>query len=334
MTSYRLIPVYFSVQCYRQTIGADFCRKFYEDGDFKGCSVELWDIAGQERFARLSRAFYRDALGAVVVCAPSIFPDFLSTYSEKSKAMDNVLIRRMKENGMESRELMQINGESNDQLGDACKSKEPMGDVDVDEKSGKMARNSEKLESRMLSDRRRRLSWSAWSSSLEGAACWKHELDSQQQGHMLPAVLLFNKCDLWTNEGEREGEQQFVHEGTDEDEKIEETKNREDGGNDAEKLSSTDLDNSLKKKTSKAQKERLLGSALPLEAMEMFCKDLGFSACFETSAKCDINVTEAFSFLLEIIASDQNKCNTTKPDGGASLQPAESQPSQRNKCCS
>uniref|UniRef100_UPI00358E7E6B ras-related protein Rab-32-like n=1 Tax=Myxine glutinosa TaxID=7769 RepID=UPI00358E7E6B len=321
--------------CYRQTIGADFYRKTYEDGPFRWCSVELWDIAGQERFARLSRAFYRDALGVVVVCAPSIFPDFVSADSEKSRAMDNGLMRT-KETG----ELVQSDGESNDQLGDACNTKEPMGDMCVDEESSKKARNSEKLESRMMANRPRRLSWSAWSASLEGAACWKHELDSQQHGNMLPAILLFNKCDLWTNEGEQEWEQQPVRECTDQDAEIEETENREDGGNDADRLSSIDLDNNVKKKVSKAEEEvkntqgkRLFGSALPLEALEKFCKDLGFSACFETSAKCDINVAEAFSFLLEVIASNQDKYSTTETDGGASLQSEESHHSHGNKCC-
>lgn len=43
---------------YKATVGVDFVAK----GDF-----QLWDIAGQERFGAVTRAYYRGAVGALVV---------------------------------------------------------------------------------------------------------------------------------------------------------------------------------------------------------------------------------------------------------------------------
>uniref|UniRef100_K3X7B8 Uncharacterized protein n=1 Tax=Globisporangium ultimum (strain ATCC 200006 / CBS 805.95 / DAOM BR144) TaxID=431595 RepID=K3X7B8_GLOUD len=53
---------------YVSTIGADFVEKIIEyDAQLK-ISLQLWDIAGQDRFAKLTRAYFREAKGALIVC--------------------------------------------------------------------------------------------------------------------------------------------------------------------------------------------------------------------------------------------------------------------------
>jgi len=51
---------------YQTTIGVDFSLKSLTT-DGVDINVQLWDIAGQERFAGLSRIFYTHAVGAIVV---------------------------------------------------------------------------------------------------------------------------------------------------------------------------------------------------------------------------------------------------------------------------
>ena len=52
---------------YRATLGVDFqlkILKFNEDLDIR---LQLWDIAGQERFSSMTRAYYKGAVGAIIV---------------------------------------------------------------------------------------------------------------------------------------------------------------------------------------------------------------------------------------------------------------------------
>ena len=51
---------------YRITIGVDFASKILEV-DGKKIDVQLWDIAGQERFGSMTGVYYRESVGAVVV---------------------------------------------------------------------------------------------------------------------------------------------------------------------------------------------------------------------------------------------------------------------------
>lgn len=55
---------------YRATIGVDFSIRgvYYPD---KLVRIQLWDIAGQERFGNMTRVYYKEANGAVVVCDAS-----------------------------------------------------------------------------------------------------------------------------------------------------------------------------------------------------------------------------------------------------------------------
>ncbi|XP_034166648.2 ras-related protein Rab-38 [Pangasianodon hypophthalmus] len=61
----RYVHQHFSAN-YRATIGVDFALKvLHLDQDT--IRLQLWDIAGQERFGNMTRVYYRDALGAFVV---------------------------------------------------------------------------------------------------------------------------------------------------------------------------------------------------------------------------------------------------------------------------
>ena len=52
---------------YQTTIGVDFNHKKVKTNTGEDVSVQLWDIAGQDRFAGLSRIFYNHALAAIIV---------------------------------------------------------------------------------------------------------------------------------------------------------------------------------------------------------------------------------------------------------------------------
>lgn len=53
---------------YVSTIGADFMEKTIPYDAQLTISLQLWDIAGQDRFAKLTRGYFREARGAVIVC--------------------------------------------------------------------------------------------------------------------------------------------------------------------------------------------------------------------------------------------------------------------------
>ncbi|XP_018429960.1 PREDICTED: ras-related protein Rab-38-like [Nanorana parkeri] len=54
--------------CYRATIGVDFAVKIVRWERDTMVRLQLWDIAGQERFGHMTRLYYRQAAGALVVC--------------------------------------------------------------------------------------------------------------------------------------------------------------------------------------------------------------------------------------------------------------------------
>ncbi|KAJ8267007.1 hypothetical protein GJAV_G00137160 [Gymnothorax javanicus] len=51
---------------YRATIGVDFALKVL-NWDSEIVRLQLWDIAGQERFGNMTRVYYREAMGAFIV---------------------------------------------------------------------------------------------------------------------------------------------------------------------------------------------------------------------------------------------------------------------------
>uniref|UniRef100_A0A8C2WW66 Ras-related protein Rab n=1 Tax=Cyclopterus lumpus TaxID=8103 RepID=A0A8C2WW66_CYCLU len=54
-------------QHYRATIGVDFALKVLQWNNDTVIRLQLWDIAGQERYGNMTRVYYREAVGALVV---------------------------------------------------------------------------------------------------------------------------------------------------------------------------------------------------------------------------------------------------------------------------
>ena len=52
---------------YRATLGVDFQLKILRFNDDLDIRLQLWDVAGQERFSSMTRAYYKGAVGAVIV---------------------------------------------------------------------------------------------------------------------------------------------------------------------------------------------------------------------------------------------------------------------------
>ncbi|XP_012686230.2 ras-related protein Rab-38 [Clupea harengus] len=63
-------------QHYRATIGVDFALKVLNWDQQTVVRLQLWDIAGQERYGNMTRVYYREAVGALVVFDMTRFSTF------------------------------------------------------------------------------------------------------------------------------------------------------------------------------------------------------------------------------------------------------------------
>lgn len=62
----RYVHQFFSVH-YRATIGVDFALKVLNWDANTLIRLQLWDIAGQERYGNMTRVYYKEAVGAFIV---------------------------------------------------------------------------------------------------------------------------------------------------------------------------------------------------------------------------------------------------------------------------
>ena len=94
----------------KTTIGVEFCTKTITNEDGKVIKAQIWDTAGQDRYRSVASAYYKGAVGALLVY------DITKTesYENISKWMEEI-----EKNGSESIVLMLIGNKS-----DLAKSRE------------------------------------------------------------------------------------------------------------------------------------------------------------------------------------------------------------------
>jgi Ras-related protein Rab-32 len=71
----------FFLNSYKMTIGVDFALKRLEWDQNTIIQLQLWDIAGQERFGNMTRVYYKQAVGAIIcydITVPKTFDDVLT----------------------------------------------------------------------------------------------------------------------------------------------------------------------------------------------------------------------------------------------------------------
>ena len=61
----------FFSEFYKTTIGVDFANKEMEWDENTTISLQLWDIAGQERYGTMTHVYYQESCAAFVVARPS-----------------------------------------------------------------------------------------------------------------------------------------------------------------------------------------------------------------------------------------------------------------------
>ncbi|KAJ9592064.1 hypothetical protein L9F63_001403, partial [Diploptera punctata] len=77
---------------YKITIGADFSIKTLQWDDYTKINLQLWDIAGHERFGYMTRVYYKYAVAAAVVFDVSRIQTFQSVSKWLSDLREKVTL--------------------------------------------------------------------------------------------------------------------------------------------------------------------------------------------------------------------------------------------------
>jgi len=72
----------------KATIGVDFALKVLNWDKTKNITLQIWDIAGQERYGQMTRVYYQAAVGALVVYDVTR-PDSFEAVSKWKQDIDN-----------------------------------------------------------------------------------------------------------------------------------------------------------------------------------------------------------------------------------------------------
>ncbi|CAI8024000.1 Ras-related protein Rab-32 [Geodia barretti] len=87
----RYVHQFFSPH-YRATIGVDFALKVLNWDNSTTIRLQLWDIAGQERFGNMTRVYYKEAVGAFVVFDVTRLSTFEAVQMWKADLDNKVLL--------------------------------------------------------------------------------------------------------------------------------------------------------------------------------------------------------------------------------------------------
>jgi len=77
---------------YRATIGVDFALKTLKWDTKTSIRLQLWDIAGQERFGHMTRVYYKEAVGAMIVFDVTRDKTFQAVTKWKADIDDNLAV--------------------------------------------------------------------------------------------------------------------------------------------------------------------------------------------------------------------------------------------------
>eukprot|EP01118_Nematostelium_gracile_P009321 TRINITY_DN312_c0_g1_i3.p1 TRINITY_DN312_c0_g1~~TRINITY_DN312_c0_g1_i3.p1 ORF type:complete len:222 (-),score=63.12 TRINITY_DN312_c0_g1_i3:118-783(-) len=88
---HRYVNDTFSVT-YRATIGVDFALKNLKWDAKTNIRLQLWDIAGQERFGHMTRVYYKEAVGGMIVFDVTREKTFQAVTKWKADIDDNLAV--------------------------------------------------------------------------------------------------------------------------------------------------------------------------------------------------------------------------------------------------